>query len=157
MCEITVRPYDPLDYREMEFRDIQERDFLLSKCAHYFYVLQVMCRDSVWTIRNGDKIAVIVGFSRLEMGYSEVFFFASKYLDELFCMDMYEAIINLKKKAISVNYKLQTTCKACDTYEGRRNRKFLEKIGFKQEALLRKIGIDGADMYIYSLIKEEAE
>jgi hypothetical protein len=149
MSDVIVKQFIPLDAKIMSFRDQNEYQCILAVCPYYFENLLEMCEGNAFSVFKNGEIICITGWAPPIQNFCEIWFFASENLNEKFNKDVYNAFKMILNKAKSEWERIQTTCK-----ENKRNKRFLEFLGFKQECLMRKYGFKGEDMYLYAWVKE---
>ena len=107
-----------------------------------------ICGGNVFTIRKDDEVLIISGCSMDALNNASMFMLASKKLSEKFDREvlrvMREGLSRVKSK------RIQGTCT-----ENPRYKRFLEFLGFKQECLMNKYGINGEDIYLYVKMEEQ--
>jgi hypothetical protein len=149
MHNVIIKQFIPLDAKIMSFRDREEYQGLTSAYPLYFEELPGMCRGNAFSIFKNGEIICIAGWAPSLMNFCEFFFFASEKLKDNFDKEVYNAFKMILSKAQSQWERIQTTCK-----EDKRNKRFMEFFGFKQECLMKKYGFGGESMYLYAWVKE---
>jgi hypothetical protein len=149
MPSVEVRYYQPFDYRGMKFRDKDEFENITKANPSYFLDLPRLCCGNAFTIFKDGAIIALTGWVPSCMNFAEVWFFASENLEFFFDKDVLRSIKDMMEVAHQQHERLQTTCK-----EDKRNKRFLEFMGFSIECLMKKYGFDGEDMYLYASIRK---
>ena len=147
---VTIRKFDVIDSFNFDFRDEEEVSKLLDIDCEYFKHMRDLCIDrSCVVVKNGVMLSFVFWVVDV-YGVATMSFFASKKLDELFDSAVLKAFRKILEHVTRGHQRVQATC-----IEDKRNKRFLEFLGFEQECLMKKAGFDGADMYLYSITKED--
>ena len=149
MSNIIVKQYIPLDANLLKFRDQEEYIHILKAYPMYFEELLAICQGNAYSIFKDGEIIAITGWVPSIQNFCQIWFFSSENLDKMFDKYVYNAFKMILNVAKSEWERIETTCK-----ENKRNKRFLEFLGFKQECLMKKYGFNGEDMYLYALISE---
>lgn len=148
MHKLYVKSFVPSDALLMNFRDKEEYNELLRVIPNYFTELAEMCQGNAYTIYKDNEIIAITGWVPSIMNFCQIWFFAAEDLQQKFNIEAFRIFNSILEKAKQEWERIETTCK-----ENKRNKRFLEKLGFKQECLMRKYGFFGEDMYLYAIIR----
>lgn len=149
MGNVHIKTFSPSDTYKMHFRDQKEYKNLIEVMPDYFEKLDIMSQKNAYTIYKDNEIIAITGWVPTIMNFCQIWFFAAENLDEKFNKEVYLVFKLILEKVKQKWERIETTC-----IENKRNKKFLKKLGFKQECLMKKYGMNGEDMYLYSIVKE---
>jgi hypothetical protein len=133
----------------MNFRDQEEYQNIIKAYPTYFDELLEICRGNAFSIFKDGEIIAIAGWVPTVQNFCQIWFFASQKLDQMFDKYVYNAFKMILNVAQSEWERIETSCK-----ENKRNKRFLEFLGFNQECLMKKYGFNGEDMYLYAWVKE---
>lgn len=149
MHNVFVKDFSYLDAYEMRFRDQKEYKELLEAMPNYFEELASMSKERAYTIYKDNEIIAVTGWVPTIMNFCQIWFFAGENLDRKFDKEVYLVFKSILEKAKREWERIETTC-----IDNKRNKKFLETLGFKQECLMKKYGFHGEDTYLYSIVRE---
>lgn len=147
--EVEILQYQPIDALNINFRDKKEVQQILSVNPLYFQQLSELCLGNVFSIVRDKKILVIMGWTEeMYFKFATMFLFACEDLEKEFDTNVLRAINKIMDFVKLSHERVQATC-----VENKRNKRFLEFLGFQQECLMRKAGFDNSDLYLYSIIQ----
>jgi hypothetical protein len=141
--EVAIAHYKPSDAQKMSFRDKRLQQYFLSRNPNYFNNLK-----NAYTLFSKGDYCGIFGVNPMYFPFVETFFFAAEKLDQLFCKDFYRACLLIREDLRRKYDRIQATTVATNV----RDVRFLEKLGFQRECLMKKYGVEGEDHYLYSLV-----
>lgn len=147
--EVEILSFEPVDAVNFNFRDKNEARNILRINPQYFQLLPTVCDGNVYSINRNGKIIIIIGWtSDAYYGSATMFFFACENLEKEFDGNVLRALRKILNFAKLSHKRVQSTCS-----ENKRNKRFLEFMGFKQECLMKKAGFDCTDLYLYSIVQ----
>jgi hypothetical protein len=146
-----LKYYKPFDATIFRFRDVKEVHNLISRVPTYFEDLNVAADGNAFTIWADEWTPVAIGgWSVSIYDTATIFMMASVDLDKKFNKEIMrdiKTVVNAPKKL----YKRTDALVAGND----KNKRFIEFLGLKQEAILQKYDFDGGNMYLYSYIRDE--
>lgn len=143
-----IKTYSIEDAERLNFRDVEEYYNLLEMYPDFFIRIPELAKDYSFTFVWNDRPAAIVLLIPQTKHSGEVIFFSDKELENMFdksLLKAFRSVLNYYKNHFT---RLQATCK-----RDKRNKRFLEFLGFKKEGLMKKSGYNQEDLYIYSIVQ----
>lgn len=148
---IIIRDFHLSDVERMTFNDEYElRNIYIENINFFEYVAQ-LCQGNAFTyLYDNGGFESVVAFSFLhspKKNVGEVNFFASKYLRNKFNSNLLRAFKYVLSYYCMQHPRIQAMCRIDPIYM-----RFLGFLGFHYEGCLKKFGLNGDDMLIYSII-----
>ena len=151
MTKLTVRPYEPVDFLNIELMDYEKKCREGQPIKQWAYIKKIS-GPAVTVVDPFGEIVFCAGihnmwsgvgeiwavFSPLAKKYPDTWIIARKLLNQYFSQNGY--------------VRLQA---ALDPKECPESIRFDERLGFKPEGLMRRYGTHGEDMIMYALVKEK--
>jgi hypothetical protein len=142
-----LKYYHPADVNVFKFNDLFEIKNILQRDPNYLDSLVQIAQGNVYTIWDDTPLA-IAGWVPSLYDNASLFMFASANLSQKFNKEILKDFIAIADMTKSLYKRVD-----CIIAENKTNKRFIEFLGFKQEAILKNYNFDGADMYLYAFIK----
>lgn len=139
---------DDLLYMELRDRDV---DMLSSMDDWLGNLWEMKSKGYGFTIYHEDDVVACIGVTKIVSGVSEVWAITGK-LVEKYPKDFHKMCKRIIEYAFEIDNLHRLQCTAEVGYD--RTIKWLERLGFEREGMLRNYTPDGKDMYIYSIIRK---
>ena len=146
---VVIKEFAPENVSVMQFNDKDEYENIMKTCPYYFDLLPQMCEGNVFSVYKNNQIIYIFGWIPSFQNFCQITFFASENLHKEFDKNVLTSVKTIFNKIKSSWERIETTCK-----ENKKNKRFLEFFGFKQECLMKKYGFNGEDMYLYAYVRK---
>jgi len=148
MEEVRFIEYLPQHAYEMDWKDKDEFLGIVKGNPQFFHLMSTL--DDTLTMVRGDKILALISASPTEAYKAGIIFFMSNtYVDE-FDKEIFTAtkvmLDNICKK---YSKRVSLEAKATNI----KLIKFLDKLGFKKEGVMRKKGHNGEDYILFSIVE----
>lgn len=110
---------------------------------------KVVFQNSSWTVRYKDEVVFCGGVQRIMPSVGEAWLMFSPKGRE------YIGVLKKAKELLGSSMKSFQRIQAAADSRDSRYSSFLEHLGFTFEGVLRKYGIQGQDMRMYSIVRED--
>jgi len=111
---------------------------------------QIVNKSVAYSVFDGDKLVVCGGVMFLRSGFGEAWFLSTplikKYTRQVLKLSLYYLDMIIDKYDL---YRVQATPRI----NWPSGYKFVERLGFKREGIMRKYGLNKKDCYMYGRIK----
>lgn len=145
---MKVIPYEPFHAVQIKIRDFDD-----AKREHrdwQKWAVDSSLQGPAWTMMEGEQIVACCGVRILWEGVGEAWLIFSPAVEG----HTIEATKIIKKylRRVIDDTKLNRVQAFCATANPKAAR-YLEVLGFEREGVMRKLGRDGADQYIYAIVE----
>lgn len=148
---LTLEPMKMDDLLQMELRE-RDIDMLASMDDWLGNIWEMKNRGYGYTIYHEEDVVAVAGVTRIVSGVAEIWTITGK-LVEKYPKDFHKMCLRIIEEAFEIGGLHRLQCTAEVDYD--RTIKWLERLGFEREGMLRNYTPDKRDMYIYSIVRED--